>query len=162
MSFDVYTGAESEKKDKSLPHSVVMGLMEGYLDKNHVVVMDNFFTSIPLFVNLLTRSTYACGTVRANRKYLPEEYKIEQDMELGESDFWQSENFVATLWQDKRAVRFLSTCCEAEGDDTVKRRSTSQEMLSQLSSRGKVVCSIHGRGGSFRSDGSHLFCFSPK
>ena len=43
------------------------------------MVMDNFFISIPLFVNLLTRSTYACGTVRANRKYLPEEFKIEQD-----------------------------------------------------------------------------------
>jgi hypothetical protein len=151
LSFDVYTGAESEKKDKSLPHSVVMGLMEGYLDKNHVVVMDNFFTSIPLFVNLLTRSTYACGTVRANRKYLPEEYKIEQDMEPGESDFWQSENFVATLWQDKRAVRFLSTCCEAEGDDTVKRRRTSQEMLS-LNCPPVVKLYAQYMGGVDRSD----------
>jgi hypothetical protein len=91
--------------------------------------MDNFFTSVPLFTDLLNRSTYACGTIRANRKYLPEEFKKEKKMESGQSKFWQSDNFVATLWQDKRAVRFLSTCCEAEGDDTVERKRKTQESV---------------------------------
>jgi len=70
LNFDVYTGAKGEKKDTS---TVVMELMEGYFDKNHVVIMDNFFTSVPLFMDLFNRSTYACGTIRSNRKYLPEE-----------------------------------------------------------------------------------------
>src|SRR5690349_7388679 len=95
-------------------YTVVMELMEGYLDKHYVVVMDNFFTSVPLFMDLLNRSTYACGTIR---KYLPEEFKSEQKMNPDQSKFWQSENFVATIWQDKRLVRFLSTCCEAAGGD---------------------------------------------
>ena len=107
-----------------------MGLMDGYLDKNHVVIMDNFFSSIPLFSDLLTRSTYACGTIRANRKYLPDHFDIEEDMEPGESEIWQSDNFVATLWQDKRAVRFLRTCCEPEGDDTVERRRKKEGTFS--------------------------------
>ena len=107
-----------------------MGLMEGYLDKNHVVVMDNFFSSIPLFSDLLHRSTYACGTVRSNRKYFPEDFKNEEVMDPGESKFWQSANFVATIWQDKRAVRLLSTCCKPEGNDVVKRKRKNNETLS--------------------------------
>jgi hypothetical protein len=126
LNFDVYTGAKDGKKDTT---SVVMELMEGYLDKNHVVVMDNFFTSVPLFTDLLNRSTYACGTIRSNRKYLPEEFKKEQKLDSGQSKFWQSDNFVATLWQDKRPVRFLSTCCEAEGNDTVERKRKRQERV---------------------------------
>ena len=104
-----------------------MGLMDGYLDKNHVVIMDNFFSSIPLFSDLLTRSTYACGTIRANRKYLPEDFDTEEGMEPGESELWQAGNFVATLWQDKRVVHFLSTCCEPEGDAVVEREGKRKE-----------------------------------
>ena len=92
--------------------------------------MDNFFTSIPLFADLLNSSTYACGTVRINRKYFPEDFKIAKDLNPGESEFWQSGNFVATIWQDKRAVRFLSTCCKPEGKDVVERKRKNQETLS--------------------------------
>src|SRR5206468_870263 len=74
--------------------------------------------ALPLFMDLFNRSTYACGTIRSNRKYLPEEFKGEQKM-----------NFVATIWQDKRLVRFLSTCCEAVGSDTVERRRKRQERV---------------------------------
>jgi hypothetical protein len=126
LNFDVYTGAGTQT---SLPYSVVMKLMEGYFDKNHVVVMDNYFTSVPLFMDLLSRSTYACGTVRKARKYFPEDFDIDENMEQGESEYWQSGNFVATVWQDKRAVRFLSTCCDAEGEDVVERRRKKQEPL---------------------------------
>ena len=56
-----------------------MKLMDRDLDKDHVVVMDNYFTSVPLFMELLERSTYACGTVRSNRKYLPEQFGTKQD-----------------------------------------------------------------------------------
>jgi hypothetical protein len=84
LDLNVYTGKRSQS---SSPYSVVMGLMEGYLDKHHVVVMDNYFTSVPLFMDLLERSTYACGTVRLRRKYLPELFEEQKDMEPGESDF---------------------------------------------------------------------------
>ena len=97
-----------------LTYAVVTKLMDKYLEKNHVVVMDNYFTSVPLFVELLAKSTYACGTVRSNRKYLPEQFGTKQEMVPGESKFWQSGNLVATLWQDK------------QGADTVTRRRRNQ------------------------------------
>src|SRR5947209_11342144 len=66
LNFDVYTGKEGKRNGKTLHHSVVMRLMEGYLDNS---------------------STYACGTVRINRKNA-------KDSNPGESEFWQSGNFV--------------------------------------------------------------------
>jgi hypothetical protein len=148
LNFDVYTGAKGEKKDTS---TVVMELMEGYFDKNHVVIMDNFFTSVPLFMDLFNRSTYACGTIRSNRKYLPEEFKGEQKMNPGQSKFWQSENFVATIWQDKRLVRFLSTCCEAVGGDTVERRRKRQERVTLPCPPATKLYTLY-MGGVDRSD----------
>jgi hypothetical protein len=76
LDLDVFGGKKSEN---SSPYNAVMSLMDGYLDKHHMVVMDNHFTSVPLMVDLLERSTYACGTVRLNRKYLPDEFKIKKD-----------------------------------------------------------------------------------
>jgi hypothetical protein len=109
LKFDVYAGAKEKKRETNLAYNVVMALLEGYLDKNYIVLMDNYFSSVPLFSDLLNRATYACGTVRANRKYLPEGFGEQEDMEPGEDEFWQSDNFVATIWQDKQATRFLST-----------------------------------------------------
>ena len=78
-----------------------MKLMGSHLEKNHVVVMDNYFTSVPLFVT-------------------------KQDLVPGKSKFWQSGNLVATLWQDKQVVRILSSCCEPQGPDTVTRREETK------------------------------------
>jgi hypothetical protein len=148
LDLDVYGGKKSEN---SSPYNAVMKLMEGYLDKHHVVVMDNYFTSVPLFTDLLERSTYACGTVRLNRKYLPSTFKEKRDMEPGESHYWQSNNFVATLWQDKRTVRFLSTCSAPEGDATVTRRRDSKDLL-QLPCPPVVKIYTKYMGGVDRSD----------
>jgi hypothetical protein len=85
INLDVYTGAIEGRKEQGLAYAVVMKMMDRYFDKNHVVVMDNFFTSVPLFLDLLTKSTYACGTVRLNRKFLPKEYGGHKDMSPGDS-----------------------------------------------------------------------------
>ena len=67
------------------------------------------------------------GTVRLKRKFLPEEYGKQEDLSPGEYIFWQSDNLVATIWQDKKEVRLLSSCCEPEGSDSVKRRRRNQD-----------------------------------
>lgn len=151
LNLDVYTGAAEGKKEKGLAYAVVMKMMENFFDKNHVVVMDNFFPSVPLFLDLLSRSTYACGTVRLNRKFLPEEYKQRENLSPGDHIFWQSGNLVATIWKDKKAVRLLSTCCEPEGTDSVKRRRGSQGPV-QLSCPPSLKLYSRYMGGVDRSD----------
>jgi hypothetical protein len=151
LNLDVYTGATEEKKEQGLAYAVVMKMMDQYLDKNHVVVMDNFFTSVPLFLDLLAKSTYACGTIRLNRKFLPEEYGKSKDLSAGDHLFWQSGNLVATIWQDKKAVRLLSTCCAPEGTDSVKRRRRNQGTI-ELSCPPSLKLYTKHMGGVDRSD----------
>ena len=56
---------------------IVLGLLEttNLLDKGHHVYMDNYYSSPELFLELYYRETYACGTVRQNRKGLPNSVK---------------------------------------------------------------------------------------
>ena len=70
------------KVNLSIPHAqkttrIVLGLLQSadFLDKGHHVYMDNYYTSPELFSELYYRQTYACGTVRTNRKGLPETVK---------------------------------------------------------------------------------------
>jgi hypothetical protein len=61
--------------ESKLAHNVVLRMLEGLWNRGHLVVMDNFFSSIGLFKELLSKGTYACGTMRSNRVGLPTDLK---------------------------------------------------------------------------------------
>ena len=69
-AFDVYTGA-SDTVEHGLAYSVVMNLIDPYLDLGYRLYIDNYYTSPRLFADLYKRKTLACGTVRTNRRGLP-------------------------------------------------------------------------------------------
>ena len=74
MDFIIYAGQQSKiKLDGELGKagSVVMTLMNDYLDKDHVVFVDNWYTSSASFEKLYHRRTGACGTVKENIGGLP-------------------------------------------------------------------------------------------
>ena len=82
IGFDVYTGKGtfssangSHPMDPQCTRTtmLVLGLLEKFklLDKGHRVYMDNYYTSPELLEELYFRETYACGTVRNNRKGMP-------------------------------------------------------------------------------------------
>ena len=62
-NFDVYCGRTIEAHvrvpvrhgDPSVAQEVVLNLVEDLYGKGHVITMDNYFTSIPLFKELLFR-----------------------------------------------------------------------------------------------------------
>lgn len=58
----IYEGAKyvNGKKvvTKGLGKEVVLELMDEYLDKKHIVITDNFYTSVELAETLLTRKTF--------------------------------------------------------------------------------------------------------
>ena len=81
--------------------------------KNHVVYFDNYFSSIPLARFLYSKGLYVNCTVRKGRKFLPDKIKKPGKLLRGNSITFQSSrlaNLTATVWQDTRDVRFLSTC----------------------------------------------------
>ena len=58
--------------DGSMARSAVLKLMVGLEGKGHVVVTDNYFSSIEVFIELANMEIYATGTMRANRIGLPQ------------------------------------------------------------------------------------------
>jgi hypothetical protein len=59
----------------NMARNLVLGLMEGLEGQGHVLITDNYFSSIGLFITLANRDIYATGTVRANRVGLPSNLK---------------------------------------------------------------------------------------
>jgi hypothetical protein len=70
-SQDVDEEAQRARRDSTLAHGVVIDLLDGHENKGHVVTMDNYFTSVGLFKDLLSKGIYATGTVHSNRVGIP-------------------------------------------------------------------------------------------
>ncbi|RUM31931.1 MAG: hypothetical protein DSY42_02035 [Aquifex sp.] len=105
----LYTGAGTDvTDDKSLGLSgaVVMTLMEPYLDKNHVLYVDNWYTGPALFEPLSSRETGGCGTVTKRRKHMPCFSPLPNK---GDCAYKKAKNTLAVLWKDKREVTLLTT-----------------------------------------------------
>lgn len=122
LDFIIYSGAASDinEIDEEIGKSgnIVMTLMEPYLDKGHTLYTDNWYTSPVLYSLLHSKMTNACGTVKANRKKMPE---LNEKLKVGEIVFASTQNMLALKWQDKREVRMLSTCHNADMIRTDKK-----------------------------------------
>ena len=72
-SRQVYTGKNSSlsREEVGLSSRVVLELLDGL-----EVYMDNFYSSPSLFLWLYRNGVNACGTVRPNRKYFPQELNV--------------------------------------------------------------------------------------
>ena len=124
--FSVYNGRKGDTTEVGLGGNVVSELTEQVQGKNHCLYMDNIFSSVPLYLQLLSDNIYACGTLRTNRKYLPNDLKTSAKRGLpNRSDFkfWQCGNLVATVWQDTKPVTTFSTNWDPNDTVTVSRKN---------------------------------------
>ena len=91
----------------------VWDLVKNIAGKYHCIYFDNWYTSIPLLRFLYARRTYACGTIRQNRKLLPNKIRSPPTkLARGQFITMQSKrlaNLTVTIWKDTREVRFAST-----------------------------------------------------
>ena len=107
--FEVYTGKWHSKSTESTA-SVVEKLVSPYYGLNHLVVMNNYFASIPLFQSLLSDSTYALGTFRPNRKGFPSDMVSEiKQFNRGNHSFRQNGQLITYSFLDRQPVYFLSS-----------------------------------------------------
>ena len=119
----VYAGKE-ERCYSDLATSVVMQLMDPYLDAGRTLSTDNFYTSIPLARELLKRKTHLVGTLRKNRKMLPTDVTGAR-LNVGETVARQSsDGIVVQKWRDRRDVLMLSTKHDDSMETVPRRRST--------------------------------------
>ena len=138
LGFHVYTGKNPSScvsyKSKPLDQGctkttkIVLGLLDSIqlLDKGHHIYMDNYYTSPELFYELYYRETYACGTVRSNRKGLPNTVKNAK-IETLQSVFMRNGPLLCLKWSGekkkakKNPVTMLSTIHNANEMLTKKK-----------------------------------------
>jgi len=128
--------------DLGVSGSIIMTLMQPYLDKSHNLFLDSWFTSPTLFEKLHTRFTGACGTARADRAGLP---KFEDKPEKGQQVYQSTDSMLALKWFDKKEVIMLSTIHEPHmgftGKNDPKTRRPIQKPISVIdynSNRGAI------------------------
>ena len=130
--FNVYTGATAGR-ETALGEKVVHTLSDSIMGCDHKLFFDNYFTSVNLLSALLEKGTYACGTIRMNRKQYPAEISEEvKKCNCGESAFRQCGNLVATAWKDNKVVNIASTL--ADPQEHASQQKTKKMVRSWLCS----------------------------
>ena len=120
QDFIVYCGTRTDITDNHIAEigksgNIVMTLMEPYLNKGHVLVTDNWYSSPALFSLLHHNKTNAFGTVRKTRRGMP---NISNKLCKGEIAFQSTDKLLALKWMDKREVLMLSSYHSAEYIET--------------------------------------------
>lgn len=70
---NIYTGKQNRhNNDYGEGYQVVMNVCQPLFYSNRIVYFDNYFTSIKLLIDLAQLQLYAVGTVRKDRKGLPQ------------------------------------------------------------------------------------------
>jgi hypothetical protein len=78
------------------------------LDKGHTLYLDNWYSSPDLYRRLTERKTNVIGTVRPNRRDVPQDIS-KTKLKRGEHEIWSANNILCVKWKDNRDVHFLST-----------------------------------------------------
>ena len=98
-----------------------------YMNKNHHVYFDNFFSSPKLFEHLELQQTHACSTVQYNHKGLPAcaSNKLTRPGQLVHA---QKGNIVFTKWHNKRNAVLATYVSPGEASRTVQRKGKRKEI----------------------------------
>lgn len=130
-SFQVYTGAIEGKTELNLAHRIVTDLASPYYGSHLSVYMDNFYTSVPLLVDLNVRGVQACGTVRTNRRGLPQTKELSKHSGMSRHQYRvaQQDSLTLCVWQDTKAVLVLSNHHDPMALGTVKRKVEDQRQV---------------------------------
>lgn len=141
----MYHVSGGNKSKHGQPYDVCNKLLANHGQKNHHLVVDNYYTIIPLCEQMLQKQIYVTGTVRSNRRGLPNEIKAK----LKEKDavkYLRKGQLLAVSWVDRKQVRLLSTHAPA-GKMNVTRRQN------RVKSVPKIVAEYNaGMGGVDKSD----------
>ncbi|XP_055909201.1 piggyBac transposable element-derived protein 4-like [Eupeodes corollae] len=72
---EIYVGQQpSDNRADGITHRHVMRLAKRYLGKGYNITIDNYFTSVPLLLELMSKNTTTIGTIKSNKKQLPKQF----------------------------------------------------------------------------------------
>lgn len=128
----IYSGKSQDKnKGVGLAQFVCTKLMSELLDQGRTLYVDNFYTSYELAHSFLKRKTHVVGTLRANKKNMPQEV-MKAKLKKGEMVAKEDQNGIVVLkWADARDVRLLSTKHKPEMVDVEERRRSRSRIQTE-------------------------------
>lgn len=104
-SFYYYRGAKSKISQNRLGYDVVEKLLQdaNCLNKgHHYHLYDNFFTSTALAKFLYSKNIYITGTIRRNKKDIPNETK---QLNVGETKYFRNEEVLLRAYREKQTSK---------------------------------------------------------
>lgn len=123
--FKLYTGkSDVPTSEYGATYDLVMDIMRGYFGQGYTLYMDNYYSSPKLYVDLWTVGVGASGTLRANRKGVPQKIK-DKKVEKGETFTMNNGNLMLTKFHDRKIVYLLSTIDRAENVPSGKTNPAS-------------------------------------
>ena len=113
LKYRIYTGKADFVVDRgrSFGEQIVEQLMTNYLNKGHILYLDNFYTAPKLAYSMMVSQTGVIGTVKENRKDFPVNLK-KSKKRMKKQDppaFMSSGNMVCVTWHDSKRVSLIST-----------------------------------------------------
>ena len=111
LRFEIYAGKEERSADGAT-FDTVMRMLAGYEGQQHVLFTDNWFTSPALLRALQQKGIRLCGSVRRNRKGMPN-IPAEEVSALGQGQWLQRQKGDATVavWRDQKVMWLLYNHC---------------------------------------------------
>ena len=107
-----------------------MHLMRHYLDSNHHVYTDRYYTSIPLTQSLASHNTSFTGTVMKNRTDLPDTIRAKSfSLKQGDNLSFRCEQLLVTAWRAKgkdKTLIMLSSSSSARMVEVPAMHNTQQ------------------------------------
>ena len=115
----VYLGKDRQRTAQHVTatHATVTELTRKIEGHGHKLYMDNFFSSPELFDDLTNKQIYFCGTVKPNRKGMPQDLVPKTTKtKRGDISVRTRADLTAILWQDKRDIRVLTNIHNAPAE----------------------------------------------
>jgi len=131
LHFEVYEGKEERRSEQGATYDTVLRMTKDYQDRQLILFTDSWFTSPTLLVALQQRGIRLCGSVRRNRKGLPNLPKEEIDaLSRGEWLQRQKGDMTLAVWKDQRTMWVLYNHCSPSEAASLERWSEAGNKVS--------------------------------
>ncbi|KAH8030568.1 hypothetical protein HPB51_008929 [Rhipicephalus microplus] len=130
MNTLVYEGKGADRPaNVGLGEHVVLSLIDR-VEAGTQLYFDNFFTSTRLMEALKEKNILAAGTVRPNRKDLPDEIKRDNKLQKGQY-IWRAKGSITSYqWRDTKNVHVLSNFHHPSDTEDVVRKLSNGSSIS--------------------------------
>jgi hypothetical protein len=110
-----------------------MNLMRGLFEKGYNLYCDNYYTSPQLFWDLFQLGVNATGTIRSNRRSIPQEIKAKSLTNRGDLAIMNNGPIECIKFLDGKPVYMLSTVHGSDMSATRRRDKDTHVIIVKLS-----------------------------